>query len=127
MPIQHPDQLHDLFFALANAHDLDGIMEMYEPTCVGVDLEGNIVNGAAEMRAFLAGFLSVLKKIEGSTRKLILRGDTALLSSEWRAVIATPEGEVSARGTSAEVLRRQPDGSWRVIVDDPVFVTAAQE
>jgi hypothetical protein len=29
------------------------------------------------------------------------------------------EGEMTLTGTTAEVARRQPDGTWRWVIDDP--------
>jgi uncharacterized protein (TIGR02246 family) len=112
----------ELFVAGVNAHDLDALMELYAPDPVGVDLEGRPIQGTAAMREFLGGFLAVARHLEGQTRKVLTIGDIALTSSTWRAVIASPDGQTStAEGTTAEVARRQADGSWRYVIDDPAF------
>ena len=45
-------------------------------------------------------------------------GELALLRGEWRLSATTADGaplELSSR--TAEVVRRQPDGSWRYVLD----------
>ncbi len=123
MSAQWPEELHQLFVDCANAHDIDALMALYEPDCTTVDLEGHTLQGTDNWRAFLLGFLAVVKQLECETRKVLVAGNIALMSSTWRAVLATPDGGVtSGTGTSAEVARRQPDGTWRYLIDDPQFV-----
>jgi ketosteroid isomerase-like protein len=43
-------------------------------------------------------------------------GDLALTQSKWRLDIA---GGDPVEGTTAEVVRRQADGSWKYILDNP--------
>ena len=53
--------------------------------------------------------------------KLVLRvGDLAYLSSRWSLSGATmPDGTPADLGaTTAEVARRQPDGSWLYVIDN---------
>jgi ketosteroid isomerase-like protein len=124
LPATTLEQLHLLFVDAINAHDLDALMDLYEPDPIGADLDGKTLRGAATMRAFLADFLAVAQKIEATTRKAIATEDVGLLSSRWLAHIRTPDGEeLIAEGSSAEVARRQPDGTWRFIIDDPLFTS----
>jgi ketosteroid isomerase-like protein len=116
-----PEQLHELFVARVNARDLDGLMRLYASDCVGGDLDANVLPDRAAIADFVAGFLAIVRELTATTRKCLVSGDVALLSSDWRAIVV-PEGKpVEAHGRSAEVARRQPDGSWRFVIDDPVF------
>ncbi|MFL6143464.1 MAG: YybH family protein [Labedaea sp.] len=123
MPANHPEELHELFVAAVNHHDLDALVALYEPDAVGVDLEGKPVAGAAALRKFLGGFLSRVQSMAGDTRRAHRNGDLALLSSSWRATLAAGPGggPFTVEGTSAEIARRQPDGTWRLFIDDPAF------
>jgi uncharacterized protein (TIGR02246 family) len=124
LPATTLEQLHLLFVDAVNAHDLDALMDLYEPDPIGADLDGNTVRGTTAMRQFLADFLAVAQKIESTTRKAIATDDIGLLSSSWLAHIRTPDGEdLTAEGSSAEVARRQSDGTWRFIIDDPLFTS----
>jgi ketosteroid isomerase-like protein len=54
--------------------------------------------------------------------KLVLRvGDVAYLSNRWTLTGArTRDGSlVDLAATTAEVARRQPDRSWRFVIDNP--------
>ena len=126
MAAHHPEDLHHLFVAGVNAHDVDALLALYEPDSTVADLEGHPLQGTATLRAFLLGFLAAVKQIDGGTRKVLVAGNIALLSSTWRAVLATQDGGMtSVMGTSAEVARRQPDGTWRFLIDDPQFVNVS--
>jgi ketosteroid isomerase-like protein len=119
-----PEQLHDLFLACAAGRDLDGMMALYEAECAGGDLEANILPDKAALEEFISGFLEVVRELTATTRKCLVSGEIALLSSEWHAVVEPEEGKmVEAHGRSAEVARRQPDGTWRFVIDDPIFAT----
>ena len=50
-------------------------------------------------------------------RTVIENGDLALHHCSWRA--EGPTGSDGASGRAADALRRQPDGSWLVIIDNP--------
>lgn len=124
LPATTLEQLHVLFVDAVNAHDLDALLDLYETYPTGADLDGNTLRGTTAMRRFLADFLAVTHSIEATTRKVLATNDIGLLSSHWLAHIRAPDGEnLTAEGSSAEVARRQPDGTWRFIIDDPLFTS----
>jgi len=44
----------------------------------------------------------------------------AVLYNEWSGSMKGPDGQLMAlAGKATEVVRRQADGTWRFIVDDP--------
>ena len=123
---RQPEELHQLFAACVNAHDVDALLALYEQDSTTADLEGHPIQGTDNLRAFLFGFLSIVKQIDGGTRKVLVSGNIALLSSAWQAVLATPDGGMTTvTGISAEVARCQSDGTWRFLIDDPQFVNTS--
>ncbi len=54
-----------------------------------------------------------------TTRYAVEQGDIALLSNAWTFEM---DGAPVASSVTAEVARRQPDGSWRYIIDNPYGV-----
>ena len=51
---------------------------------------------------------------------LTQNGDTALERTRWTLAFTGEDGKsTEASGLSTVVLRRQSDGSWRMIIDDP--------
>lgn len=118
MPATEPAELHDLFTAAVNGKDADALAALYEPAGTAVHLDGTTRTGEAALKAMAAELLSTIDHIEGKTRKVIVAGDIALTSATWHARLADAE---EASGTTAEVARRQADGTWRWVIDDPVF------
>ena len=117
-----PDQIHDRFMRATNEKDVDGLLALYDTAGVAVQLDGSEAVGEPAMRAMLDGLTTAIRHIDGTTRKLFVSGDIALSSADWTAEIVLPDGStVTQGGTTAEVSRRQPDGTWRVVIDDPLF------
>ena len=53
-------------------------------------------------------------------RIVVVNGDLALLVSDHSVAMTGADGKpttISGRGT--EVVRRQPDGTWRFVIDNP--------
>jgi ketosteroid isomerase-like protein len=77
--------------------------------------------GAAAIRQAFAGFLASKPKIKLQTRYAIRMGDLALLRAQWAMAGMDPNGQPLAPTghSSTEVVRRQPDGTWRYVIDHP--------
>lgn len=122
MSVTHPDQIHDTFEKAINAHDVEALLALYDADGVIVEFDGSHTTGAAAMRASFEAMTAMIRHLHGTDRKLVVAGDVALSSGSWTAEIAQPDGTVvTATGTTAEVSRRRPDGTWTVLIDDPLF------
>lgn len=121
MPATEPAELHTLFEAAINDKDADALLALYEPDGVAIHLDGTSRTGRPALRTMIDELLATIEHIEGETRKVLVAGDVALLSASWRARLTTADGDGQASGTTAEVARRQPDGAWRWVIDDPLF------
>jgi uncharacterized protein (TIGR02246 family) len=104
-----------------NARDLDGALALYEPGAAFQAQPGEpALRGADAIREALAGFLALEPAMSGEIVKVVEAGDVALVMNRWALRGTQPDGApVELAGTSADVVRRQNDGSWRVVVDDP--------
>ena len=118
MPATEPAELHQLFAEAVNGKDADALVALYEPAGTAIHLDGSTRTGEPALRAMAEDLLSTIDHIDGKTRKVLVAGDIALTSATWHARLATSE---EAGGTTAEVARRQPDGTWRWVIDDPTF------
>ena len=116
-----PVEAHTLFQKTFNAGDLEGLMALYEPDAIVIPLSGaEPVKGIRAIRSALEGFLALKGKLELQTKHVVQHGDIALLRGDWRLKGTGPDGKpVEMVHGSAEVVRRQPDGSWRYIIDHP--------
>jgi uncharacterized protein (TIGR02246 family) len=121
MAEREPAEAHAEFQKKFNAGDLQGLMALYEPDAVLIpQAEAKPLTGTEAIRSALAGFLALKGKIEMQTKHVVQHGDIALLRGTWRLKGTGPDGKpVEMVHGSAEVVRRQPDGSWRYIIDHP--------
>ncbi len=104
-----PQDLAKLIVSRANAGDIEGMVDLYEPNAVLADGGGRSAVGRDAIRQFYVEFLSTGVKFNlGEQRPAIISGDFALTSTRL------PNGAVTA-----EVARRQPDGTWRWVIDQP--------
>ena len=123
MTINHPSEIHDLFEAAVNANDVDALMSIYDTDGVAIELDGSECTGEVAFREMLTGLAAALANLKGTTTKVIVAGDVALTAGTWTAEVAMSDGTVITQsGTNVEVSRRQSDGTWRVVIDDPAFV-----
>jgi uncharacterized protein (TIGR02246 family) len=119
MPATTPEQIHRLFEDAFNAGDIDGLMMLYEPDSVLVPQPGSVVQGSEQVRAALEGYLALAGRITLDTKLVLTVGDLAYLSNTWSLSGTGPDGNPLTLGaTTAEVARRQADGTWRYVIDN---------
>jgi uncharacterized protein (TIGR02246 family) len=119
MPATTPEQIHRLFEDAFNAGDIDGLMVLYEPDSVLVPEPGSVVQGSKQVRAALEGYLALRGRITLDTKLVLTVGDLAYLSNTWSLSGAGPDGNPLTLGaTTAEVARRQADGTWLYVIDN---------
>ncbi len=97
------------------APDLDGLVALYEDDAVFPTPRG-ISNGHEEIRATLKAYLDSGAKLVFGESLVFPTGDLALIHTPW--TMRMPDGSSSA-GATAEVVRRQPEGSWKFVIDNP--------
>lgn len=115
---KQPEDLHRLFLDGVNDKDVDALLALYEADSVTLGLDGRRLTDQDALRAMLTGFVGMVDRLDGETRKVIVHGDYALMS----ATFTGNGGQIT--GVSGEVARRQPDGTWRFLIDDPTFGAA---
>ncbi|HLM09386.1 MAG TPA: SgcJ/EcaC family oxidoreductase [Thermoleophilaceae bacterium] len=100
--------------------DLDALVALYEPDAAFAPEPGRCVQGLDEIREALRPFVATRPRMSGAVEKVLTAGDTALVAYRWTLEGTGPDGSlIRTGGTSADVLRRRPDGSWGVLIDDP--------
>lgn len=100
--------------------DIDGIMRTYEPGAVVVGEPGTPISGTPALRAMFAGFIAAKAHFTFHAHEVIPAEDIALHLTQWSMTGMAPDGKaLEANGLSVAVLRRQPDGSWLMVIDDP--------
>ncbi len=108
---QTPEDITRLFVDRANAGDVEGLAELYEPDAVMAFPPGQETVGRDAIRAVMQGMIEH-GPTEFPHEELLptLRiGDIALTATK-------PE---DGSGGRAQVVRRQSDGTWLRILDRP--------
>ncbi|MFD3747844.1 YybH family protein [Nocardia sp. NPDC058633] len=115
---QRPEDLSRLVVERLNVGDVDGLVELYESEAVLALPDGVVATGVEEIRAAYTRLIADRPVFQPGRQSPALRaGDLALTSSRL------PGGA----GATVEVARRQPDGSWRWILDQPNAPWVASE
>jgi uncharacterized protein (TIGR02246 family) len=115
-----PEQIHGMFEQAFNAGDIDALIALYEPDATLVPQPGAVAEGTDAIREALRWFLDRGGKIALDTKLVLRVGDLAFLANRWSLTGGTmPDGSPAELGaTTAEVARRQPDGTWLYVIDN---------
>ena len=120
MPAHKPEELDVLFANAINAGDLEAAIKLYEPEASLMPEPGAVVSGTKAVREALGGFLAMKPRITLDAKKLAEAGGIALTTSRWVLEGTGPDGKsMKMEGQSAEIARRQPDGTWLFVIDNP--------
>ena len=108
-----PEDITRLFVERSNAGDADGVAALYEPDAVMAYPPGSQTVGRDAIRGLWASVLEHGPHFEPEEPlPTLVSGDIALTSTPPR----------DGAGARAQVVRRQPDGSWLRLLDYPEFV-----
>ncbi|MFO0698257.1 MAG: SgcJ/EcaC family oxidoreductase [Nitrospira sp.] len=103
-----------------NAQDLETAVTLFEPGASFVMKPGVVVSGTAGIRQALDGFMAVKPRLTIETQQLVQAGDVAQYCARWSIKGIDLTGtSVQLSGRSSSILRRQPDGRWLFLVDNP--------
>jgi ketosteroid isomerase-like protein len=109
-----PEDLTRLFVECANAGDAAGLAELYEEDAVMAYPPGSVTIGREAIRELWEQILAKAPRFEPEPPlPTLVSGDIALTS--------TPPKD--GAGARAQVVRRQPDGTWLRLLDQPEFVS----
>jgi len=105
---RQPEDLSRFFLDRANAGDVEGLVALYEPEARLALPGGDVATGTEAIRRAYEQLLADRPTFTaGDQRPALVNGDLALTSTRIPA------------GATAEIARRQPDGTWLWMVDQP--------
>ncbi|MGA9941800.1 MAG: nuclear transport factor 2 family protein [Nitrososphaeraceae archaeon] len=103
-----------------NAGDLDSLMTLYEPLACFASQPGQLAKSPDGIRESLRGFIDMNGKLDLKVKRVLRASDLALVTTEWSFSGTGSNGKrVDISAKSADVLRQQPDGTWRFVIDNP--------
>jgi ketosteroid isomerase-like protein len=104
-----PEDLGRMFIERASAGDVDGLVALYEPGAVLAGSPGKFAIGSQAIRKVYEDLLAKRPTfVSEGQQPALVNGDIALTSTRL------PGGRATA-----EVARRQPDGTWLWAIDQP--------
>jgi ketosteroid isomerase-like protein/SAM-dependent methyltransferase len=103
-----------------NACDLESALTLFESGASFVMKPGVVVHGTAGIREALEGFMALKPTLTINAQQILLAGDIAQYCARWSIKGIDPKGiPLQLGGRSSSILRRQPDGRWLFLVDNP--------
>jgi uncharacterized protein (TIGR02246 family) len=118
---QDPADVHPVYLEAFNAGDVDGTVACYESQACFISKSGREAHGSLELRKLYRAMFSYKPQLRFEVRKIIQAGDDlALIIVEWASKAVLASGEIEAlSGTATDVVRKQADGTWKLVIDNP--------
>jgi ketosteroid isomerase-like protein len=110
-----PEHAVDLLDQAFNQGDLEGVLRYYDDAAVVIPIPGTQARGIQELRTLYQRFMHPGVTAKQIKTNVIEADGIALFTSRWTLNI---EGEPPQTFIATTVLRRQPDGSWKALIDN---------
>ena len=117
MGVARPSDVNAAFADGFNRRDVDALLALYDPAGGVVEMDGTMSVGHEEIRTHLERLLALGGTMESVNLTAVVLGDLALVTAAWTITDTTVAQRMDGR--SAEVLRRQADGTWAYLIDQP--------
>ncbi len=100
--------------------DIDGVLATYEDNAIVMFEPQKPVQGKETLRAVFTQFVGMNPQYTFSGHEIYISGDIATHTAPWKMVGQLPDGtKIEQSGLSVAVLRKQADGNWLMIQDNP--------
>lgn len=100
--------------------DIEGIMACYEKDATIVFEPESPVSDSKMAKEFFRGAFDINPKYTFNGHEVFINGDIAVHFTPWVMDGTLPDGTaISQSGLSVAVLRKQADGQWLMVFDNP--------
>ncbi len=101
--------------------DIDRVMQSYEPgAIVAFEPDAPLSDHAQLAKMFSAMSQANPKFTYAKGHDVIISGDIAMHIAPWSmSAESTDGGGIAQSGLSVAILRKQSDGSWKMVIDNP--------
>ena len=116
-----PEDWPVLFTQRLKVGDVEGLVALYTNEARFLSPAGGTLVGREQIRAVLAGLVNEKRQWECQVVQAVIVDDVALLYTNFKDAGADSGSRaVNIDQRAIEVLRRQNDGTWKLIVGDPL-------
>ena len=121
MPARTPEEIHALIAAAFNDADLDAFIELHEHEAATiVPPDGRRVSGRDAIRSALEPMFALGPRARIDVVGKLQADDLALTHARVNVIATRGDEQLEVSGHGTIVSRRQPDGSWRIVLDNPM-------
>jgi uncharacterized protein (TIGR02246 family) len=121
MPAHSPEEIHALIAAAFNTGDLDAFLELDEDdAAVIVPPDGRRVSGRDAIRAAVEPIFALHPTAQIEVVGKLQADGIALTHARLNVVAGDGRDRLEVSGHGAIVSRQQPDGTWRIVLDNPM-------
>jgi uncharacterized protein (TIGR02246 family) len=119
--VHNAGNVHPNYERAFNSGDIDATVACYEVNGSFVARSGRVVRGTEELREVYRITFANKPTIKIEIGRIIPAGDDlALIIGPWTSTAKTTQGETKVwSGTYADIVRKQPDGTWKLVLDNP--------
>jgi ketosteroid isomerase-like protein len=109
------EDAHATLAAAFNTGNVATVLNMYDFNGIIVPEPGKPVSGKEKFEEAIKAILAIKGKMEIKMVYCLQTGNLAVGRSEWNITDGN-EVKVSAKGI--EVMKQQPDGTWKIVIDN---------
>ena len=117
--VTKPADFPKAFEEALNMGDLDAIVALYEEAATLRIQSGEARSGAVAVRSEMEQLIAAGARITNMLRHVLVSGDVALILVDFLLRLGTPDEPAEVSGTATNVLRRDPNGQWRMAIANP--------
>jgi uncharacterized protein (TIGR02246 family) len=121
MPAKTPQECDELFARHVGEGNADGLVALYEKDASLVAPDGTIARGTDAIRKAMERLAGMRLALTIDIKHVVMAGDDlATVYNDWTFTATRPDGSpIEGAGKAVEVMRRQRDGTWLIVFDDP--------
>jgi ketosteroid isomerase-like protein len=108
------EDAHATLAAAFNTGNVETVLSMYDYEGIIVPEPEKPVSGKTKFEEAIKAILSIKGKMEIKTVYCLQAGNVAVGRSEWN-ITDGKEVKISSKGI--EVMKQQPDGTWKIVID----------
>jgi len=111
-----------------HAQDIEVVMGTYEKNATVIFEPRQPISDSSILKKMFVGAFSLNPNFTYGEHEVFVSGDIALHLVPWKMSGTLPDGQSIAQGgLSVAVLRKQADGRWLMVIDNPHGLTSMEK